>query len=45
MQLKKSKKQKDKATLARVVKEMAEPRFAESCRQENRRGQPPRHQA
>ena len=34
MKLKKSKKQKDKATLARVAKEMAQPRFAESCRKE-----------
>jgi len=31
---KKSKKQQDKATLASVTKEMAEPRFAESARQE-----------
>jgi hypothetical protein len=34
VKLKKSKKQKDKATVARVVKEMALPRFAESCRKE-----------
>jgi len=31
---KKSKKQRDKATLASVTKEMAEPRFAESAREE-----------
>jgi hypothetical protein len=31
---KKSKKQKDKATLAGVAKEMAAPRFAESARKE-----------
>jgi len=31
---KKSNKRKDKATLASVIKEMARPRFAESCRQE-----------
>jgi hypothetical protein len=31
---KKSKKQRDKATLASVTKEMAEPRFAESARKE-----------
>jgi hypothetical protein len=34
MKLRKSKRQKDKATLAHVVKEMAQPRFAESCRKE-----------
>jgi len=31
---KKSKKERDKATLARITKEMAEPRFAESTREE-----------
>jgi hypothetical protein len=31
---KKSKKQRDKATLASVTKEMAAPRFAESARKE-----------
>jgi hypothetical protein len=34
MKLKKLKKQKDKATLASVMKEMARPRFADSCRKE-----------
>ncbi len=34
MKLKKSTKKKEKATLASVTKEMAQPRFAESCRKE-----------
>jgi hypothetical protein len=34
MRLKKFKKQKDKAILASVTKEMAHARFAESCRKE-----------
>jgi hypothetical protein len=34
MKLKKLKKRKDKAILASVTKEMAQPRFAESCRKE-----------
>jgi len=34
MKLTKSKDKKNKATLARVTKEMAQPRFAESCRKE-----------
>jgi hypothetical protein len=34
MTLKKSKSRKDKATLARVTKEMAWPRFVESARKE-----------
>jgi hypothetical protein len=34
MKLKKLKKQKDKATLASVTKEMAQPRIAQSCRRE-----------
>jgi hypothetical protein len=34
MKRKKSKKQKDKATLAKVTREMAQPRFAESARNE-----------
>ena len=34
MKRKKLKKQKDKTTLAKVTKEMARPRFAESARKE-----------
>jgi hypothetical protein len=34
MKLKKLKKQKDKVTLISVAKEMARPRFADSCRRE-----------
>jgi len=34
VKLKKARKNKDKATFGRVVKEMAQPRFAESCRKE-----------
>jgi hypothetical protein len=34
MKLMKLKNKKDKARLARVAKEMAQPRFAESCRKE-----------
>jgi len=34
MGIKRLKKRKEKSTLASVVKEMARPRFAESCRKE-----------
>ena len=40
MKLKKLTRQKDKGTLASVKKEMAQPRFAESCRKEEEEANP-----